>query len=235
MSSLRWIVIAFALVSLSCDRKQSAAPTVVTHDQLIWKGDIPTREVAIEELQAPSGKIIACDAFVLGEDEQAFTVSVAPGKYPVILTVARHDDDERIAYATVRFSASPPVRWEMAVGPEQLKPGQEFYFAVDSGTACFMDLAALAAINRKMDQDDKHLEKVSAAMEQHHNTTWDWASVALTDLAANQVIFSSGFGDGGYSSYFGRDASGKIVCLVTDFDVLEDSKDPWAKIPEPAK
>jgi len=32
-------------------------------------------------------------------------------------------------------------------------------------------------------------------------------------------VFSTGFGDGVYTSYLGRDASGSPVCLVSDFDV----------------
>lgn len=38
---------------------------------------------------------------------------------------------------------------------------------------------------------------------------------------ANLIAFSSGWGDGGYASFFGYDARDSVVCLVTDFHVLQ--------------
>jgi hypothetical protein len=34
------------------------------------------------------------------------------------------------------------------------------------------------------------------------------------------ALFSSGMGDGAYTSYWGFDAGGEPVCLLTDFDIL---------------
>jgi len=43
-------------------------------------------------------------------------------------------------------------------------------------------------------------------------------------------MFSSGFGDGFYASYFGLDASGEVVALVTDFAVVDwDARPRYAK------
>ncbi len=36
----------------------------------------------------------------------------------------------------------------------------------------------------------------------------------------NIVLFHSGFGDGRYASYWGFDAANRLVCLITDFEVL---------------
>ena len=47
----------------------------------------------------------------------------------------------------------------------------------------------------------------------------------------NIAAFSSGFGDGSYSSYWGLDAEGAPVRLVTSFDVLEEAMVP----PRPPK
>jgi hypothetical protein len=41
----------------------------------------------------------------------------------------------------------------------------------------------------------------------------------------NVAIFSSGWGDGMYSTYWGLDAGDRPVCLVTDFQVVD------AKVP----
>ena len=38
---------------------------------------------------------------------------------------------------------------------------------------------------------------------------------------ANVVGFPSGFGDGGYPSWFGLDAAGAPVVLITDFGIVD--------------
>ena len=38
---------------------------------------------------------------------------------------------------------------------------------------------------------------------------------------ANVAMFSSGWGDGFYASWFGLDEAGRVVALVTDFGVVE--------------
>ncbi|WP_225764994.1 DUF4241 domain-containing protein [Inquilinus sp. Marseille-Q2685] len=38
---------------------------------------------------------------------------------------------------------------------------------------------------------------------------------------ANVAMFSSGWRDGFYASYFGLDETGRVVALVTDFGVVE--------------
>lgn len=51
-----------------------------------------------------------------------------------------------------------------------------------------------------------------------NNKRGDWGNIRVSDSTeANVVAFSSGWGDGGYPSFWGYDAENKIVCLVTDF------------------
>lgn len=40
----------------------------------------------------------------------------------------------------------------------------------------------------------------------------------------NIIMFTSGWGDGFYASWFGYDAQGHVAALVTDFTVVD-----WAK------
>jgi len=42
---------------------------------------------------------------------------------------------------------------------------------------------------------------------------------------ANVVAFASGFGDGTYPSYAGFDRDGRVVVVLTDFGILDASKD----------
>ena len=37
----------------------------------------------------------------------------------------------------------------------------------------------------------------------------------------NVAMFASGHGDGMYPSFWGLNASGRVACLITDFQVLE--------------
>lgn len=48
-----------------------------------------------------------------------------------------------------------------------------------------------------------------------------WANLRVSDeTEANVIAFSTGFGDGGYTSYWGYDATNNLTSLVTDFDLF---------------
>ncbi|HEX5502856.1 MAG TPA: DUF4241 domain-containing protein [Thermomicrobiales bacterium] len=180
----------------------------------------------VADLIVPSGYVVACDPLVVPE-QAAFDTEVAPGRYPVILSVAqfRANGDRRVAYAMLRFNVRDPLRWVMATRPGQdvlsLPPGRVFCYGVDSGTGCFMDAAAARALRARLDGDAGFSQAIIAELEQTYTPTWDWANVELDPASGvNLVCFHSGFGDGCYASYFGLDAQGAPACLVTDFGVV---------------
>ena len=194
---------------------------------------VEVRRVPIGEIALPSGKVIACDGIVLDEGTP-FTTAVPPGKHPVELTVAKFSNgDERIAAATIRFAKAEPAKWEMALLPGQdaskLTGDKFFGYGVDSGTGCFMDPLAHAAMEAKIKKDENFFQAIIAAMGKNKHTTWEWGIVPADEKSgAELVVFSSGVGDGGYASYFGRGADGNVACLVTDFDLLDEKDRPWA-------
>jgi hypothetical protein len=48
-----------------------------------------------------------------------------------------------------------------------------------------------------------------------------WTSVVVDPSSgADAVVFTSGYGDDSYGTYWGIDADDEVVCLVTDFLVL---------------
>ncbi len=98
----------------------------------------------------------------------------------------------------------------------------EFYgYPVDSGSGCFMDLEAATILNKRMSEDPDYFEQLIAAAKPVYVHTRDWADFSLeAETGLNVVFFSSGFGDGIYSSYWGFDRTGGLTCLVTDFRVL---------------
>lgn len=183
------------------------------------------RVYSLGELAAPSGVIVACDPLTAIEPKP-FAQRVAPGRYPVLVSVAQLvDGDQRVACAQLRLSDAPVARWERArlEGQAQiaLGEGERFGYPVDAGVGCFMDARAASALDARYERDESYDEALIDALEAHHSDSWDFADVALDeDAGLNVIIFSSGWGDGVFASYWGYDASGAPACLVTDFGLF---------------
>jgi hypothetical protein len=189
------------------------------------ENDVILKKQDLGELYLPTGKIVANDPCAFFETEP-FTVAVEPGSYPVSITVAYKDDNKRVAFAMLRFSDNPPVRWEAAHTGEQNideLDDDDFGYGVDSGTGGFMDKSVADKIT-ELDLDVYEIfEKQFDSTYVH---TYSYAIGSITDGGQNEVAaFSSGYGDGGYPSYFGFDEAGKPCALITDFLVLEDDDD----------
>ncbi len=142
------------------------------------------------------------------------------------LAVATFGDDQRVAAATVRFHAGTPVRWEVAhLAGTPRKKGTDPGYPVDALTGSFMDTATQALIKAEPGgwptPSYKALEK--QLLTDNYRHSWGWASYHPDPSAhGNCVAFSSGWGDGVYSSYWGLDEAGEPLCLLTDFDVFTD-------------
>jgi hypothetical protein len=190
------------------------------------QGTLATMRVqSLGELVAPSGQIIACDPLTAIEP-QPFAQHIAPGRYPVLASVAAlANGDQRVACAMLRLSDVPVVRWEMArlKGQESitLQTGEFFGYSIDAGVGCFMDAQAATALDAHYDSDESYDEALIDAMEANRAQPLDYANVALDDESGvNVIMFESGWGDGVYGSYWGYDASDAPACLVTDFSVF---------------
>jgi hypothetical protein len=189
-------------------------------DGQAFRAEHPTR-VRIHragDLILPSGRIVACDPLVM-PGTRAFAREVVPGRYPVLLSVAQLEGDQRVAAAAVEFAVSGATaaeRWDLALLPGQdpttLGPRQFFGYGVDAGTGCFMDAQVAATL------DAGEPCGLDAALQASYVPTFSWANVALGD--GSVVAFSSGWGDGSYASYWGFDGAGRVVALATDFAVL---------------
>ena len=183
------------------------------------------RVVGIGDLAVPTGRLIVTDPFA-NADPAPLALTVPPGRYPVLLSLARRESDEfeTVAAAMVQFSDVAPVTWQPALWSGQdagsLEEDQFFGYPVDSGNGAFMDSAGSVAFERLRDPEMRYIERIGAEQERHM-ADGAWASVIVDSATAlNVVIFPSGFGDGSYPSYWGRDSAGRVVRLVTDFGVL---------------
>lgn len=195
------------------------------HNDYLGDFSIHCREAG--SVLVPSGGIVACDPLV-NPETPSFTVQVPPGRYPIVLSLARMDSgDERVALAMLRVSSQAPRRWEAAVLPGQ-DPGKlgedEFYgYGVDAGLGCFMSSEASQALVGKMQEHEDYFEEILEAVEKNYIHTRNWVEWPLDESSGlNMVIFSSGMGDGAYGSYWGYDEAGQVACLVTDFGLLFD-------------
>lgn len=174
------------------------------------------------QLILPTGGIVACDPFAFPETKP-FPLNVPPGQYRVTLSVAhtpRHY--QRVAYAMVSLSDRPALRWKMALLPGQntntLEPDQFFGYGVDAGTGCFMDASIASVLAQRMWNHDDWDKDLIMEMEKTRVPSWDWLNATIDpETGANLIAFSSGWGDGAYPCYWGYDAEGNVVNLITDF------------------
>ncbi len=202
-------------------------------------------EVEGESLEVTSGRVVACDPLVFLSGADPFAREVAPGRY----TVLTGEIEGENAYAMLRFSAGTIATWEVArcPGEEDIEgwPG----YGVDSGVGCFVDLDAVAhfvetedalgeqvsakVAEEGIDPDDviahhEAFERIRAEIGggadpladlERALATKPTASAKLSETG-NLVAFRSGVGDGVYASFWGLDAAGKPLVLVTDFGLF---------------
>lgn len=165
-----------------------------------------------------SGRITVCDPLAPSV-VMDLAREVPKGKHPVEVAIAKMGKDQRVALGCVRFAKGKAVRWEMATARGQsakkLAPGEFYGYGVDAGTGCFVDTKAA-----KMLDEEEVGEAILAGLGKTRVYTWAWTNVKLGD--ANVVAFSSGYGDGFYGSYWGFDAKGALVALVTDFGLMTE-------------
>ncbi len=165
------------------------------------------------DLKLTTGRIVACDPLGFFEYDP-FQREVPPRIYPVILYMARGGVDYRVAYAKLEFAVGRVRSWERAlrVGEQDSAEG----YGVDLATGCFMDNAASRVMLDRWGENGEFSDELS------DNMSGEWAEYVLDQTTGlNIIYFTSGYGDGGYKSYWGLSADGDVLCLVTDFEVPE--------------
>lgn len=178
---------------------------------------MPISQHFVGDLRLPTGKLVACDPVAYPETD-AFLQPLPRGIFPVSLSVAQISDDQRVAFATIRFKEKFPLKWQvLTLSDEEDSPG----YGVDSGVAGFMDHSVVASMMRQMRKDEEAFyETMDAEMKKTAVDTWSWLNVPFGK--GNLIAFSPGYGDGEYLTYAGLDASGEVSVLVTDFGVASD-------------
>jgi hypothetical protein len=174
----------------------------------------------------PSGRVVAGDAFLL--DDPPFTITLSPGIHPVLLLhVTGGDFGAGVAAAMVRLGEAPVARWEGAQ-IRDMPPGSDpFVYGVDGGTGSFTSPEAIARL-RSMPSASANALFDRLVGEYSKGGEYVQTATMTVDGASgmNIVTFSSGFGDGAYASWFGFDAAGTPVALLTSFDLIDDPSRP---------
>ena len=161
--------------------------------------------VSAGKLNLPSGRLVAADPSSLDYGEEPFLVTAPAGSYAVTMSLATFTDDPghtRVAAARLDINGRRPVTWELALrdgqDPLDLGYGEYFGFGVDAGMACFVD------------EDNRE------------RLTEEWEALDLRDprfmsvAGGDMIAWSSGWGDGAYPTWIGRDPNGYVAAFVAD-------------------
>lgn len=236
------IILSASACSVKKDNlPEMSSPVEVPYLNYAFRGgsnlQLGSDETSIEVLEIgllnlPNGEIIATDPFT-DPDRSPFIHQVSPGNYPLILSLVAFpgQDWKTIAAAMVRFREAEPKTWHLALIPGQdpntLAQDEIFGYPVDSGTGAFLSPQAAKLHRRHLFAlpsipNIKYIQTLSDQMDQNKDTGY-WLITKLGEPDVNAAFFASGYGDGFYASYWGVAEDGEVVCLVTDFGILESS------------
>ncbi|MCM2522959.1 DUF4241 domain-containing protein [Stenotrophomonas maltophilia] len=175
-------------------------------------------------LPVSSGHLVVCDPLVQAEAPALADYTAPLGRHPVEIIV----HSGRPALAVVWFKprealTASALHWQMARWTTQDLTGLDedsfIGYPVDAGIGCFMDTdtqQALLALIERADGDEDNAW--SDALIDHDGLDEGaeyrpWGE----DSPHGLVVFTSGWGDGVYPSYWALDTSGIPAALVTDF------------------
>ena len=122
-----------------------------------------------------------------------------------------------------------PVRWELATLPDQdastLKDDEAFGYPVDDWPWIVhgqVGHGADVGAADKLEANQNYYDDVLAA-EFASNQDRFVMHHPVAGNPLNIAMFWSGWGDGIYPSFWGLDAAGEPLLLMTDFEVLENA------------
>lgn len=196
--------------------------------------EIQLRTVSVGELELPSGRLVAFDPLVAPETEP-FERTVEPGDYPVELVLAEMRDEDRLAYAVIRFNDSVAVRWQVATidgesNTDRWGRPEPGGFPVDSAVVCLADERAAGRIIDIMNIDgDEEFERLMRHALRRGALGRSPYGHAVIDLpvtdSGNLPTFEAD--PGLYTSHWGFDSNGELSMFVVDFGILEFQFTPF--------
>lgn len=191
----------------------------------------------VGEIDCPTGKIVVSDPLcylAAGKFCPQLVVTVAPGIYPVEVSVCRHPlTDVRMCTARLKIKDTKTAKYECAQPTEEtaaavLKDGVASGFPVEAGMMSFCDAqvaeeyrAFLEAWEKenpgKNHYDDYFAGYFAESFEKlpaYQREGGDFIEWANPDTQNRLVMIASGFGDGFYQSFWGYDVEGEVCELI---------------------
>lgn len=179
-------------------------------------GDVVVSHEEAGRITLASGRLVIGD-LDFPQDASLVKGALPKGIHAVHLAIARYaDGDERITAAFLRLSKRPVAAWRQAGT-----------FGVDSGWAFLADAEArdaylaLPAKRRQRLRDDLARDLEAAYVDTRSAATMTVDGRRGLGLLA----VYSGWGEGGYACYVGRDAAGETAVALVDFGLLLTAED----------
>ena len=195
--------------------------------------------VSCGDLEVPSSRLVACDPFAFMEAKNNPHINVPQGRFPVSVTLIDLSEKQdrshiREAYASLIFKKgiesyrkALPLARKGESRPEA--KGDEFKgFAVDAGTACFVDESS---IERCMPDSSTWYEELFEnsrpdcwfnRMDDPTHIRAGIANIVLPKATKgeNLILVHSGYGDGCYPVVGSFDKAGNLLSVHIDFFVV---------------
>ncbi len=187
-------------------------------------GRMHIEKIEAGKLKLPTGRVIATDPILMYDDE-SYSEYVKAGVYPVYIYVGKTDNRKKQTVAAeLRFTDKAVVRWEMALLKGESSKGfshDEFMgYEVENGLGCFMDESAMEVLDVMSEEElDKYERNVKDTVRDSECSCADLIIDEKT--GSNIIIFSSGWNEGTFPTYYGFDKDNNLARLVTDFMVIE--------------
>ncbi|MER6196668.1 DUF4241 domain-containing protein [Streptomyces sp. NPDC001586] len=203
-------------------------------------GDLGTLSVAAGgTLWLPSGRLVACDPMaypVLEEGVPPFHDQVSPGRYRLeaaLVTWSLADEPPQASpyrdLAAVRLviTEEPTASWEPALSSARragdLGPDELQGYGVDAGLGAFHDAAAWPDFADR--EATRELLRAPFLADGYRHP----GPYVITGPEGHQVaVFQSGWGDGVYPTWTGRDERGGVTSFLTDFFVVPPEREATA-------
>jgi hypothetical protein len=179
-------------------------------------GSIPRGRVRLEHatnLRLPDGRLGAGNGFEAATGS-AMGVAVAAEETIAPVTLAVFDSataGRRVAFVEVRITPEKPVKWT---------PEEQLAILTDGGDGGFFDASAPAVHDDPDAVIDGYVRAFFPDGSGAGNACVLRRSAGRDDPDA--VLFTTGYGDGGYETFVGLDPAGTIASVVFFGDVL-----PW--------
>lgn len=189
---------------------------------------MPVTVTSLGTLTFEIGELVVADPYLLAGDVGPVTQRLRTSPYEVSIARATVGPahDRNAAALLVNGLDCSVVDWDIARWPSQdvtaLKNGAFFGYGVDAGAGCFADRASATVAGAVLAADAGRLDDPLSRALLADPKAPGAAVVAPAEGARPVAVFTSGWGDGTYPTWLGRDESGDVVVVLTDFLLTGD-------------